>query len=299
MRTVQSLLSMREPDLARISSIENNESSLSPIEHHRYNNHHNEYQLQDGSYVNASCLQEAIGYNRCSSYDHGNESSSTDNDSRCFVKSSSNIVEISRSLHDLLPDIRRSLDTTSLNSGSSKTTEEEDLLPNNNCFNVSISKHKHIYVCTPTSTPIRRVRKVEKKDKSSKSKPTASVSSVEDESGFSSMSSFQEIGLPNVLPISPIRGCHQEVGLPVVPSEKARHRRWSSTPAEIRAFFNKHRGSFTASQTTTESLSVWVWMILLAIYINNFLNEMTLMNALDIFKCKQMTEHRRHSLVLI
>ncbi|XP_012171866.1 uncharacterized protein LOC100651463 isoform X2 [Bombus terrestris] len=260
MRTVQSLLSMREPDLVRISSIENNESSPSPTERHRYNNHHNEVSvtLQDGSYVNATCLQEAIGYNRCSSYDHGNESSSTDNDSRCFVKSSSNIVEISQGFHDLLPDIRRSVDTTSLNSGSSKTTEEEDLLPNNNCFNVSISNHKHIYVCTPTSTPNRRVRKVEKKDKSSKSKPTASVSSVEDESGFSSMSSFQEIGLPNVLSISPIRGCHQEVGLPAVPLEKARHRRWSSTPAEIRAFFNKHRSNFTASQTTTESLSVWV-----------------------------------------
>lgn len=298
MRTVQSLLSMREPDLARISSIENNESSPSPIEHHHYNNHHNEVSetLQDGGYVNTTCLQEAIGYSSC---DHGNESSSTDNDSRCFVKSSSNIVEISQSLHDLLPGIRRSLDATSLNSGSSKTTEEEDLLPNNNYLNVSISNHKHIYVCTPTSTPYRRVRKVEKKEISSKSKPTASVSSVEDESGFSSLSSFQEIGLPNVLPISPIRGCHQEVGLPVVPLEKARHRRWSSTPAEIRAFFNKHRSNFTASQSTTESLSVWVWMILLAIYINYFLNEMTLMNAFDIFKCKQMTEHRRHSRLLI
>ncbi|XP_071870251.1 uncharacterized protein [Bombus fervidus] len=260
MRTVQSLLSMREPDLARVSSTENNESSPSPVEHHRYDNHHNEVSmtLQDGSYVNATCLQEAIGYNRCSSYDHGNESNTTDNDSRCLLKSSSNIVEISQSLHDLLPGIRRSLDTTSLNSGSSKTTEEEDLLPNNSCYNVSISNHKRIYVYTPTSTPNRLLRKVEKKDKSSKSKATASMSSVEDESGFSSLSSFQEIGLPNVLPISPIRGCHQEVGLPVVPLEKARHRRWSSTPAEIRAFFKKHRGSFTTSQTTTKSLSVWV-----------------------------------------
>ncbi|XP_033187014.1 uncharacterized protein LOC117155282 [Bombus vancouverensis nearcticus] len=257
MRTVQSLLLMREPDLTRISSIENNGSSPSPIEDHRYNNHHNEVSvtLQDGSYVNPTCLQGAIGY---SSYDHGTESSSTDNDSRSFVKTSSNIVEVSQSLRDLLPGIRRSVDTTSLNSGSSKTTEEEDLLPNNNCLNVSISNHKHIYVCTPTSTPNRRVRKVEKKEKPPKSKPTDSVSSVEDESGFSSMSSFQEIGLPNILPISPIRGCHQEVGLPVVPLEKARHRRWSSTPAEIRAFFNKHRSSFTASRTTTESLSVWV-----------------------------------------
>ncbi|XP_029052743.1 uncharacterized protein LOC114880656 [Osmia bicornis bicornis] len=261
MRTVQSLLAMKEPDLVRISSMENNESSPSPIDHHRHNNHHNEVSLsQSNSFVNSTSLQDASGYKRHSVCDRGNESSSTDNDSRtCFLKSSSNSVEVDRNLQNLLPGVRRSIDATSLNSGSSKTTEEDDGLPRNASFNVSMPEHDGIFMCTPTSTPIRRTRKVEKKkkEKCSKSKPAASVSSVEDESGFSSMSSFQEIGLPGALPISPIRGCHTEVGLPEVPLEKARHRRWSSTPIEIQALF-KQRNSFTTSQTTTESLSVWV-----------------------------------------
>ncbi|XP_076752586.1 uncharacterized protein LOC143424421 [Xylocopa sonorina] len=263
MRTVQSLLAMREPELARISSMENNDSSSSPIDHHRHNNHHNEVSLtlQNNSFVNSISLQEATAYKRRSSSDRANESSNTDNDSRtCYPKSSSNTVEINRNLQNLLPGIRRSLDATSLNSGSSKTTEEEDVLPNNNSFNISIPDHESIFTCTPLSTPNRRAKKIEAKEKEkySKSKPAASVSSVEDESGFSSMSSFQEIGLPSALPISPIRGCHTEVGLPEVPIENARHRRWSSTPAEIQALFNKQRNSFTTSQTTTESLSVWV-----------------------------------------
>lgn len=261
MRTVQSLLAMKEPDLVRISSMGNNESSPSPVDRHRHNNHHNEVSLtlQNNGFANSTSLQENSDYKRHSICDRGNESSGTDNDSRtCFLKSS-NGVEVDRNLQNLLPGVRRSIDATSLNSGSSKTTEEEDGLPHNTSFNVSLPEHDGIFMCTPTSTPVRRSRKVEKKEKEkcSKSKPAASVSSVEDESGFSSMSSFQEIGLPGTLPISPIRGCHTEVGLPEVPLEKARHRRWSSTPVEIQALF-KQRNSFTTSQTTTESLSVWV-----------------------------------------
>ncbi|XP_043255873.1 uncharacterized protein LOC122399328 [Colletes gigas] len=262
MRTVQSLLAMREPDLARISSIENNNSSPSPEDHHRHNNHHNEMSisLQNNSFVNSTTLQETTSYTRRPSSDRGNESSSTDNDSStCFLKSL-NVVEVDRNLQNLLPGVRRSIDATSLNSGSSKTTEEEDGLPTNNFLNVSLRELDGMFMFTPTSTPNKCTRKIEKKTKerSSKSKPAASVSSVEDESGFSSMCSFQEIGLPSALPISPIRGCHTEVGLPEVPLEKARHRRWSSTPAEIQALFKQHRNSFSTSQTTSESLSVWV-----------------------------------------
>ncbi|XP_053973952.1 uncharacterized protein LOC128873931 [Hylaeus volcanicus] len=262
MRTVQSLLAMREPDLARISSLENNESSPSPIDHHRHNNHHNEVSLslQNGNFVTSTTSQEGNGYTRHLGSDHGNKSSSTDNESRiCFLKSL-NGVEVDRNLQNLLPGVRRSIDATSLNSGSSKTTEEEDGLPNNNFFNVSLPQHDCAFMFTPTSTPNKCTRKVEKKpkDRCLKSKPAASVSSVEDESGFSSMCSFQEIGLPSALPISPIRGCHTEIGLPEVPLEKTRHRRWSSTPAEIKALFKHHRNSFSTSQTTAESLSVWV-----------------------------------------
>ncbi|XP_076234352.1 uncharacterized protein LOC143179154 [Calliopsis andreniformis] len=258
MKTVKSLLTMREPDLAKMMSIEHNESSPSPTDHHRHSNHYNEapLSLQNNSFVNSTMLQEAAAHSTRPTSDRG-----IDNDSRTsFLKTSSNVVEVERSLCSLLPGVRRSLDATSLNSGSSKTTEEEDGLPNSNSLNVSIPDHDGIFLYTPTSTPNKYNRKAEKKEKerSSKSKPAASVSSVEDESGFSSMSSFQEIGLPSALPISPIRGCHTEVGLPEVPLDKTRHRRWSSTPIEIQALFKQHRSSFTTSQTTTESLSVWV-----------------------------------------
>lgn len=262
MRTVQSLLGMREPELARVSPIDNNDSPPSPVDNHRHNNHHSDVSLtlQNNGFVNSGS-QEPANYARRSSSDRGNDSSSTDNDSRtCFLKSSSsNAMEVGRSLRNL-PGVRRSLDATSLNSGSSKTTEEEDGLPNNNSFNsVSLTEHERIFVCASSSTPNRRVKKTEKKEKekSAKSKPAASVSSVEDESGFSSMSSFQEIGLPSALPISPIRSYHADVGLPEMPVEKARHRRWSSTPAEIQAMF-KRRSSYTAPQPNADSLSVWV-----------------------------------------
>lgn len=257
MRTVQSLLSMREPELARISSMENGDSSPSPTDHHRHNNDRNDVSLSlQSSFMNSLSLQDSAGYARRSCSDRGNESSSTDNDSRSSYAKSSN--DVNRSL---FPGVRRSLDATSLNSGSSKTTEEEDVLANNNnSFNMSIPDHEGIFTCTPSATPSRRVRKVEKKEKEkcSKSKPAASVSSVEDESGFSSMSSFQEIGLPQAVHISPIRGYHTEVGLPEVPLDKGKHRRWSSTPAEIQAMINKQRNSFATSQTANESLSVWV-----------------------------------------
>ncbi|KAG7189496.1 hypothetical protein KM043_017190 [Ampulex compressa] len=252
MRTVQSLLSMREPDLARITPTEDG-SSPSPVEAHH---HEASLPLQTDSFVNSTTLQDAA-YVGCSSSDRGNESSSTEGDNRtCFPKSLRNSTEVDRNLQNLLPGVRRSLDSTSLNSGSSKATEEEL----RETMNGSIVERDRMFVGTPTSTPVRRTKKVDKKEpgRSSRSKPTASVSSAEDESGFSSMSSFQEVGLPTVLPISPIKGCHTEIGLPEVPLEKTRHRRWSSTPAEMQAFFKQHRATFSTSQATTESLSVWV-----------------------------------------
>lgn len=262
MKTVQSLLAMREPDLAKITPVDNTESSPSPVDHDQHNNHCNEVSLtlQNNSLVNSTTLQEAISYphRNC---DHEKESRGTDNDnSACYMKTLSRVVEANRGLQNLLPGGRRSIDATSLNSGSSKTTEEEDVSPANNSFNITLPEHDRTFIFSSTSTPNKCTRKIEKKERErySKSKPAASVSSVEDESGFSSMSSFQEIGLPSALPISPIRGFHTEIGLPEVPLDKTRHRRWSSTPVEIQALLKQHRRSFTTSQTTTESLSVWV-----------------------------------------
>ncbi|XP_078035602.1 uncharacterized protein LOC144469330 [Augochlora pura] len=264
MRTVQSLLAMREPDLARITPVDNTESSPSPVDHDHHNSRHNDMSLslQNNSYVSSATLQEAVSYSRRRSVDHGNEFRSAESDGRsCMMKSLSHIAGIDLSLQNLLPGGRMSIDATSLNSGSSKATEEEDALPINSAFNASLPEHDSAYILPKTSTPNKCTRKVEKKkekERYSKSKPAASVSSVEDESGFSSMSSFQEIGLPGAPPMSPIRGCHTEIGLPEIPLDKARHRRWSSTPVEIRALLKQHRRSYTTSQTTAESLSVWV-----------------------------------------
>ncbi|XP_054276192.1 uncharacterized protein LOC128995261 isoform X2 [Macrosteles quadrilineatus] len=56
--------------------------------------------------------------------------------------------------------------------------------------------------------------------------PQLSVGSTEDESGFSSMSSFHEVGLPEVR-------TYPDVGLPII---EPSHRRWSSTPVETQSF---------------------------------------------------------------
>ena len=94
----------------------------------------------------------------------------------------------------------------------------------------------------------------------SKLSTTSATSSAEDESGFSSMSSFQEVGIP-VTPLPSVKGCHTEVGLPEVPLDKVRHRRWTSTPAEMQALFKRHNAvaNFAAAQKTTKTLrELWV-----------------------------------------
>ncbi|XP_024878787.1 uncharacterized protein LOC112459089 [Temnothorax curvispinosus] len=263
LRTVESLLSMREPDLTRMTPVEENGSSPSPtVDHHRH--HDASFSLSTGNFANSTTLQEAAAYSGCSSSSRGNESISgqqSDSRSPSLVKTS--VTEFTRNLQNFTPSVRRSPDTASWNSSSSKTTEEEDLV----AFTASSSGATSNG--TPISTLTRAAKRLEKKESTgligkSKVKPASSpVSSAEGESGFFSISSFQEVGLPAsaALPVTPIKGCHTEVGLPEVPLDKTRHRRWSSTPAEIQALFKQHRASFggTPQTTTTESVSVcWV-----------------------------------------
>ncbi|XP_067211929.1 uncharacterized protein [Linepithema humile] len=260
LRTVESLLTMREPDLARV--IEDSGSSPSPTtEHHRH--HDASLSLPSGNFANSTTLQEVAVYAvSTASSGRGNESSSSqqnDNRSPNFAKSS--VAEFTRNLQAFVPGVRRSPDTASWNSSSSKTTEEEDAIALATPSNETTSNG------TPTSTLSRAAKRLEKKEsgltRKSKVKPASSpVSSAEGESGFFSISSFQDVGLPSstVLSITPVKGCHTEVGLPEVPLDKTRHRRWSSTPAEIQALFKQHRASFGGTpQTATESVSVcWV-----------------------------------------
>lgn len=268
MRIVQSLLAMREPDLAMVSLNEEELLSL-PLDNQLSS-------LQSNNFVNSTILNDAVSYNGgCSSSDRGSTESGPDSERISFVKSSSCMMDSSMSssstLQSFLPGARSSIDATSLNSnsGSGKTTEEEDTRTNSTAsgeYIVSRELFPSRKLCHTSSTPNRRIaKKTDKKHEGtrwsrSKPKPANSVSSAEDESGFSSMSSFQEVGLPLpfATPISPIKGCHTEIGLPEVPLDKVRHRRWSSTPVEIQALFKRHSTHFSGSSAKSESLSVWV-----------------------------------------
>ncbi|XP_011250831.1 uncharacterized protein LOC105248011 [Camponotus floridanus] len=261
LRTVESLLAMREPDLARVTPIEDNGSSPSPTVDHRH--HDASLSLPNDNFANSTMLQEAT---YAPGSGHGNESINNDQqDDRSGNLIKPPVAEFTRNLHAFVPGVRRSPDTASWNSSSSsKTTEEEDTVALATPSNGTTSNG------TPTSTLSRTAKRLEKKESNpgnlagkTKVKPASSpVSSAEGESGFFSISSFQEVGLPpsTAAPVMPVKGCHTEVGLPEVPLDKARHRRWSSTPAEIQALFKQHRASFGGTpQTVTESVSVcWV-----------------------------------------
>ncbi|XP_029168137.1 uncharacterized protein LOC114938366 [Nylanderia fulva] len=265
LRTVESLLAMREPDLARVTPIEDNGSSPSPTVDHRH--HDPSLSLPSGNFANSTMLQEAT-YPPGNDHGNGAISSGQQDDSRSASFFKPSVNEFARDLQRAFaPSVRRSPDTASWNSSSSKTTEEEDTVA------LAIPSNGTTSNDTPSSTLSRSAKRLEKKESSpgslttgktsSKVKPASSpVSSAEGESGFFSISSFQEVGLPPsvAVPIIPVKGCHTEVGLPEVPLDKARHRRWSSTPAEIQALFKHHRASFGGSpQTATESVSVcWV-----------------------------------------
>ena len=124
--------------------------------------------------------------------------------------------------------------------------------------------------------------------------PQLSISSTEDESGFSSMNSFQEVGLPLVnesstpsysrqslscneteflpntenLTSQSTAYCgprYQELGLPVVDVPRntknkngitPAHRRWSSSPAETISEYTKNSASFCGTGETLRVL--WV-----------------------------------------
>lgn len=248
---------MREPDLARIEDTSG--FSTSPTaDHHRH--HDASLSLPNGNFANSTTLTEAGAYVGC----RGNvESSGGQQNDSSLAKPMSSSVELNRNLQAFVPGVRRSPDTTSWNSSSSsgKTTEEEDTVA------LAVPSNGTTSTGTPNSTLSRTAKRTEKKESGSgqktKIKPASSpVSSAEGESGFFSISSFQEVGLPSstTLSVTPVKGCHTEVGLPEVPLDKTRHRRWSSTPAEIQALFKQHRASFGGtSQPATESVSVcWV-----------------------------------------
>ncbi|XP_046751269.1 uncharacterized protein LOC124414285 [Diprion similis] len=234
MRTAQSLLVTREPDLVRVNEVDNR-SVPSPC--------NVDAPLPLQSFANSTPLHDSL----LSSSDRA--SSRSHNDAAFSRRAEPSAAGC------LLPGARRSLDAASLHSGSSKTTEtteEEDGGPRS----LLAGALEREFAVKSSSTPNRRPKKPA--EAGFKPKPcTASVSSAEDESGFSSMSSFQDVGLPPASSL--VKGCHTEVGLPDVPV-KVRHRRWSSTPAEMQALINgRYNASFTAAKTGSDTLKVlWV-----------------------------------------
>lgn len=233
-----------------MTPVEDNQSSPCPTDRHLYHDTSSSFG-QSGNFANSTSLQEAAD----GGGDRRNESSviQGDDSGLCFSKSQSAIIASAPNLQAALPAARRSPDVTSLNSSSSssggKGTEEEDA----------------IALAAPPSPKPKKPEKKKEPRPACKAKSPVSVSSAESESGFSSISSFQEVGLPSAATITPVKGCHTEVGLPEVPMDKSRHRRWTSTPAELQALYKllygqHHRGSFGGSpQAATESISVcWV-----------------------------------------
>ncbi|XP_034943526.1 bromodomain-containing protein DDB_G0270170 [Chelonus insularis] len=285
MRTVESLLAMREPNLLTVSPSNSSSSpSSSPLASSSSSAVVADDDNTSNSLIDHSVTTNSNKSTTSTSFDDGTyeeysrfDAHEDENDMSNISNKLSNTLEISttinnnsninnsniyyhnNTLRSCSPNVSNMLlDTTSLHSASSKTTEEEDLRP------PSVGRLRQIFVSTPSSTSNREIKKVDIKENGhsrfkEKEKPVAnSISSVEDESGFSSMNSFQDIGLP--LPtISPIKeGCHTEVGLPEIPLDKINHRRWSSTPAEIQAMFKKYKNGYLTNSTKVESMSVWV-----------------------------------------
>ncbi|XP_058793114.1 uncharacterized protein DDB_G0271670-like [Phymastichus coffea] len=267
MRTVQSLLVMREPDLARVNVQQ--DSAL-------FDQQPDATSLLSlpANFVNSTALHDggggavAIDESMISRKGSVNGSSKT--------SSQTTLVPIS-------PAVRRQ----SIASACAKNAEDEDRaslidLAKQENGEQGLQSNGYCHALPLSSTPnAQRIKKHDGKDlhgkllrdlalnssnekvTTSRPKTSTSVCSAEGESGFSSLSSFQEVGLPQI-PVPntppPIKGgCHTEVGLPEVPIETVRHRRWSSTPAECHALLKRLSGSFAnGTPNGTKSYSVWV-----------------------------------------
>ncbi|XP_044586700.1 uncharacterized protein LOC123266503 [Cotesia glomerata] len=288
LRTAESLLAMREPDLSfSSSSSRNSSSSLTASAVTGDDENTSAYvimdytQSSDGSKsTNSINLDDFSQIEDCLSINEREP----DNRLSSFHKSS---MDMSAGSTSTLQPFSKSFDCASLNSSSRKIEEEEHHsisfnvnIQNNINSNININDKNmsnimsEVRQCTstPNSTVNRRAKykspaaeTKDQRDSRLKEKPT-SISSAEDESGFSSMNSFQDVGLPQLTvrpatPVTPVKpaGYHSEVGLPDVPLDRINHRRWSSTPAEIQAMFRRYKNTYLSNQSSNaETLSVWV-----------------------------------------
>ncbi|KAG8038266.1 hypothetical protein G9C98_006593 [Cotesia typhae] len=296
LRTAESLLAMREPDLSFSSSSSRNSSSSSSSSSSTASAVTGDDENTSASVImdytqspDGSKSTNSINVDDCSRIEDCLSINEREPDNRLinFHKSSMDISAGSTS--STQQPFSKSFDCASLNSSSSKTEEEEH---HSISFNVNIQNNinsninnnsneknmsnimSEVRPCTstPNSTNNRKPKykspaaeTKDQRDSRLKEKPT-SISSAEDESGFSSMNSFQDVGLPQLTvrpatPVTPVKpaGYHSEIGLPDVPLDRINHRRWSSTPAEIQAMFRRYKNTYLSNQSSNaETLSVWV-----------------------------------------
>ncbi|XP_014218901.1 chitinase-like protein PB1E7.04c [Copidosoma floridanum] len=319
-RTVQSVLGMREPELSRLGSTRDSRLDAS-LEYNQIspngNNLDDEAQLYSlsSNFVNSTALSSALDRSNDNNKTLVPEKHLQHRPSAIFAATST-LKPAARHSADV-----SSLNYMTAAGGRSiKPPEEKDPKLPSSLANKQLNGYHQQQttgplppppVVTPvnglvvnSTTVTRRNKAVDRKELTLKSfkewalndttssngaplvpaavRPqTASVCSADTESGFSSLSSFQEIGLPNVgnsassstcssssssssvsnNASTPLRssGCHTEVGLPEVPVGNVRHRHWSSTPAECQNIFKRHSGSFAAgNRSTGESMSIWV-----------------------------------------
>lgn len=241
MRTIESLLATRELDLATISS-----SPFSST-------------LSSASSTSSACSTSSSSIiDKDSNNNNNKKTLSTilryqDKDSRRI----SSLSTINGSFIDDEYSFKQ-LDDTFIESDENKKFNNDD-----NCVKIGQGGLKNLYSgSTTVSSPSMRLQ-VNKtatiKDDELRDKPALSA---DDESGFSSMSSFQDVGIPvsTLLPIN--GGLHTEVGLPEVPLDKNIHRRWASSPIDLQSKLKNYKNGFinnnNNNRAKVEQQSVWV-----------------------------------------
>ncbi|CAD6239832.1 GSCOCG00002381001-RA-CDS [Cotesia congregata] len=276
LRTAESLLAMREPDLSFSSSSSSSRNSSSSLtasavtgddENTSASIIMDYTQSPDGSKsTNSINLDDFSRIEDCLSINEREP----DNRLSSFHKSS---MDMSTGSTSTLQPFSKSFDCASEEEEHHSISFSVNIQNNINSNDKNMSNiMNEVRQCTstPNSTVNRRAKynspaaeTKDQRDSRLKEKPT-SISSAEDESGFSSMNSFQDVGLPQltVRPATPVKPAgyhHSEVGLPDVPLDRINHRRWSSTPAEIQAMFRRYKNTYLSNQSSNaETLSVWV-----------------------------------------
>ncbi|XP_063987234.1 uncharacterized protein LOC135167699 [Diachasmimorpha longicaudata] len=225
MRTVDSLLSMRHPDLGTVSSSSSAFSSVS-------------------SSSCASSTHENI-------IDDDNNNISITQFTKAAKGASSTLIRENSSIDD--ERSIKSLNST-FTTAECKITKRNESRKKSSLSSISRQLFKQTVSTTPkVKRPVKEPRLTALKDDKANN-----INCGDDESGFSSMNSFQDVGLPMTSVLSPMKGCHTEIGLPKIPRDKANHRRWSSTPVELQTLLKKCNNGFMPNRANAESVSVWV-----------------------------------------